>query len=154
MNGLLSNFTLRLVGKAAEVARLYQGGSHPPFDPWQNSLHTLNSLDYIPLQSIVIGSGLENLGKVGKATVKDIALVVPTMDVNRRSSGYAYSVSLHASFGELFATAMAVRCQQVGLYHGQVSRASHSNPLISLLQKAGRRVIHLAETPQLVGGLS
>lgn len=151
MGGVFGDFTLRMVGKAADVARLYQRESHSAFDPWKNALHTLNSLDYIPDHSIVIGSNIEPRDADGERNQDAIAYVVPTIGSQRRSSGYSFNISTHASYRELFATALAIKCYQVALYHGTNSSESRS-PLTQLIELTGRKVTTLTDTPQLLGG--
>jgi len=153
MKGLFPDFMLRLASKAAVVAQYYQKSTLSRFDPWTNTPHKITSLAHIPPYSIVIGTDPAVLTDAN-SNQTDIAVVTPQIGALHESSGYRFNVSLHASFSELFATAMAVKCQTVALYHGQTGDSARHSPLSTLLERTGRHVVYLAEHPQLFGGLS
>jgi glyoxylase-like metal-dependent hydrolase (beta-lactamase superfamily II) len=157
MEGEYSTFTLRLAGKAARVAELYATLASSPLSPWRNAIRTLNSKDYLPDRSIVITGGFENADGIGSSLVdaaaSDTAIIKPSIGFTNSPGTYTYSVSLHASFSELFATAIALNCREVALYHGQLGKGEKSPPLTKMLESVGRRVEHLAETPKRIGGI-
>jgi hypothetical protein len=141
-----------MFGKAAEVSQLYKRANKIRMDTWVNSIASLNSLEYIPDYSIVIGSTLEQLEDEIPPGASSVAYVVPTVGGIKRSTGYVFAHSSHASFRELFATAVSISCHQVALYHGQHSDPEHRSPLTRLLHAVGRKTLHLTDRPQRVGG--
>ena len=156
MDGKFSTYTLRLAGKAARVAEFYAKLSHSAISPWSNAIRTLNSKDYFPAQSIVITGGFENADGIGNAlveaasTLDDTAIIRPSVGFSSSAGSYTYSISLHASLSELFATAVALKCRQVALYHGQ--HGNGNSPLATILESVGRSVVYITETPKMVGG--
>lgn len=158
MEGAFPDFTVRFAGKAGQVAKLYKKLLSTPDSPWQNLIHEIVSADYIPDHSIVIAGGFERNDGVGAklmtslAGAGDTAMIMPTLDHSNSKVGYAYSISLHASFGELFATAAAMNCRQVALYHGPQGVGEVVSPLAKLLRRIGRDVVHLADSPKRLGG--
>lgn len=157
MRGEFSGYTVRLAGKAARVANLYARLSNESFSPWKNPIQVIASTDYIPEYSIVIAGGYENEdGAAAKLTDTTLmssgtAVIKPAIGYTRSSVDYTYSISLHASFGELFATASALNCRQVAFYHGQGTQEKAS-PLVRLLAQTGRSVVHLSDSPKSLGG--
>ncbi|XWX05457.1 MBL fold metallo-hydrolase [Aggregatilineales bacterium SYSU G02658] len=157
MRGEFSSYTVRFAGKASNVAKLYAKLSSESFSPWKNAVQVIAQVDYIPEKSITIVGGYENEKSAGQKLIdtallsSDTAIIRPVIGYNRSSVGYTYSISLHASFGELFATASALNCRQVALYHGQGTQQKVS-PLVKLLAQIGRNAVHLSNTPKSLGG--
>lgn len=157
MSGEFPGYTVRFAGKAAHVANLYARLSNEPFSPWKNAVQVIASTDYIPENSIIIAGGYESGESVG-AKLTDTTLmssgttvIKPAIGYTRSSVDYTYSISLHASFGELFATASALNCRQVAFYHGQGTQ-EQASPLMKLLTQTGRSLVHLSDSPKSLGG--
>jgi len=157
MSGEFSGYTVRFAGKAGQVGNLYARLSNTPFSPWKNAVHLIANTDYVPENSIVIAGGYES-GEGAGAKLTDTAsmlsrtaVVKPAIGLTKSSVDYTYSISLHASFGELFATAAALNCRQVAFYHGQGTQQIAS-PLVKLLTQTGRSVVHLSDSPKTLGG--
>ena len=152
-HGLWPQFTIRLAGKAAQVAKLYAQTDHTPLSLWSSPLHRVDRADYVPQQSIVVASGAEP-GGIGAQLVDLLktdttaAIVTPQAGAEPPTKADRYAISLHASFYELFATAAALTCAQVAFYHAPRLGMS---PAAELLEKAGRRTFTLSETLQSIG---
>jgi len=157
MRGDFSKFTVRFAGKALKVAELYARLARSPHSIWSNPIRTLTNSDYVPENSIVIVGGFDTVDGMGSRLVESSAayshsaVIRPVIGFSNSPGSYTYTVSLHASFNELFATAVALKCRQVALYHGQHGRGEGSSPLIRMLESVGRHVVPLIETPRIVG---
>jgi len=127
MRGVLPGWRLEWFGKAGQVAELYRRPPHGRYSAWGPTLRQAHGLGFIADKSIVFAGALraeqaDALQKVGVHVLRPDNL------------------TMHASFGELTATAMALRCARVALYHGPVHSADSTPPLMRDLQRAGRHV--------------
>jgi len=158
MAGLLPRFSLRLAGKAHSVSLLYAQALRAPKSTWKNPLMRASE-DYIPDWSIVIageiGLNLDNCGDnqaLLPDTYRDCAVLRARAGAPSEIGRTQFALSLHASLYELSATALAIKCWQVALYHSPLGDGVLRSPLANLLTDCGRSVVHLDETYRLIGG--
>ena len=158
MAGLLPRFSLRLAGKAHSVSQLYAQALRAPKSTWKNPLMRASE-DYIPDWSIVITGDIElglSNGSDGQMLLpgayRDCAVLRAHAGAPSKTDRAQYALSLHASLYELSATALAIKCRQVALYHSPLGDGVLRSPLANLLNECGRSVVHLDETYRLIGG--
>jgi hypothetical protein len=125
MRGALPGWKLEWFGKALRVAELYRRRPRDRYSVWGPPLRQAKSLEAGERRIIFAGAvspaQADALKRDGITLLRD-------------------DLSLHASRRELFATAMALRCARIVLYHGPVHSAESSPPLMQELQRAGRLV--------------
>lgn len=127
MRGALPNWRLEWSGKAGQVAELYRRAPHDRYSVWGPALRQTQGLDFIADRRIVFAGALRPQ-QIDSLQQAGVHVLRPD------------DLTLHASFGELFATAMALRCTRAVLYHGPVHSADAAPPLMRELQRAGRQV--------------
>jgi len=153
MQGKFPGLAIRMSGKAAKVASLYQQAISAPFSAWRLPLMTAEIHDYFPHHSIVIASGWEGQTddeirtRLGLSSA-EIAILRPSQT---RTQQDTYDFPLHASWGELYATALAVRCREVMLYHGTFNTPPS---LMQCLEQCGRRISLLKNKLHTIGDVS
>lgn len=127
MRGALPNWRLEWSGKAGQVAELYRRAPHDRYSVWGPALRQTQGLDFIADRRIVFAGALRPQ-QIDALQQAGVHVLRPD------------DLTLHASFRELFATAMALRCTRAVLYHGPVHSADSTPPLMRELQRAGRQV--------------
>jgi hypothetical protein len=146
MAGQLARYRIFISGRGAEIAQRIAHANADPYSPWALPIVVSTAWADRSRPSITIVSE-DRWNQMSSDEMAGVYMIRPVVEPGT-NTGTHYSISLHASWFELYATALALRTHSVGLYHcGTNTRQS---PLYVALASRGRSMTSLDTTPALL----